>query len=1383
MAKHLSEDEVTLVVNAKADKAQQNIRKFSKEIDNLGERNKSLQRQMESLELAGKKNTNSWKQRREEYGRNATQIRNLKQQIAAETKALDLNALTMAQLRQQARSLQRQLDNTSKTINPDDWKKLSSRLSDVRDRMGELSNASKSLVEKYSNPQTMSFFRGELFVRFGELVGKALQKVKEFAAEGISMAESADGVIHAFRRLDQPGLLDNLRKATKGTVSDIELMKAAVKAKDFHIPLEDLGKYLSFAQLKAQQTGQSLDYMVDSIVTGLGRKSPMILDNLGLSAAEISEKTKETGDFMKGVASIVEKNLASAGETYISAADRAAQKTTELQNKQLQLGEALLPLKEKAVDAFGSMKISIMECIVWLMNHRKASAALGLAITGLTISMTVLNTAFRTWIAQTAVAKVAIAGWTSAVTTLKGVYLLVAAAINVMRGNTVRATAQMRLFNLSCKANVILLLVTAIVAAGVALYSYMRSVDKVKVAMVNFNLEHARTAAAIKKQNKEIQKSVNDSTAEEITKIKLLQKTIHDTSKSYNQRKKAIQDMQAIVPGYHATISKEGRLFNENTKAIDVYIQNLRRAARAEAAYEKMKDNEKKILDAQDTVSDSSQKGRNVSNAAQRRGINMAAGERVQKKTQVFEGATPGSAMTNEYYVVVDKNGKVLREISKDKAIPIMKDQEWGDMFGARKKVAQDQVQQYTAQNDRLQKVIEQNGGINQKFKSGGKPQGGSPIGSVGAELDTISAKIEALKAKRLTIKVGDTKELKAIDAQIANLEARKEQLEYSKPTKKKKKVKKGKDPDEMTKKNFSSARRNEVDNANTAYQKDLNNLNMMLTQKKISQEQYDITVSALKTQHASNLLLIEKNYYDKSQSLGFKDAAKKKELVSSQEKNVTQAEQGLAESRIAAEEKYQELMNKIAEQGAVKQTQTLQEERDVKLDFLNGYYQAALQLAKQNGEDTNNVETAYQTARQNILKEYADKELAKVKELEERKAQARQEYGLDTFEDQYAARRKKIENDTLLNEQDRQQALTLLDQQAEEHRLQIRQQYGLASQQELYNAELNQLKMHLQNKEISEEEYEEAVKNMKIAKMKEAFDFYSNLSSGAVQALQQAEEANVDAKYDAEIEAAKKAGKDTTELEKKKSEEKLKIQKKYADVNFAIKASQIIADTATSIMKAYADLGPIAGSIAAALMGVTGVAQLSAANAERQRVKRMSLSGAGGSASASGARVATGLESGGSIDVERRQDGKMFRADYDPDKRGFIDKPTVLVGEGGYGHSKEWVASNAAVENPTVAPFIDIIDRAQRAGTIRTLDMNKFLVQQAQGRASGGYVTPTVNDVRGVVKDSYKDTLIERLTDVLDRLSVDGIPASVSLNEIEQKQQLQDKARRFGSK
>lgn len=592
--------------------------------------------------------------------------------------------------------------------------------------------------------------------------------------------------------------------------------------------------------------------------------------------------------------------------------------------------------------------------------------------------------------------------------------------------------------------------------------------------------------------------------------------------------------------------------------------------------------------------------------------------------------------------------------------------------------------------------------------------------------------------------------------------------------TKKTKKTKTT-DPDDVASKLFAHDRAQDLDAEKRSYDKSLNALKDALAKKTLTQEQYSAYVAALNIQHQNKLLDIEKAYLQRSENMVFKDAAKKKALHEGQTKAVADQQQAANTAYIEAEKEYYDSLDQIR-QSAPAKPQTLQQECDAKLLLLDGYYKAALQRAKDNGEREKEVTDAYEAAKAAIIVDYA-------KKAEEQKAQARQEYGLDTFEDQYAARRKKIENDTLLNEQERQQALTLLDQQAEEHRLQIRQQYGLVSQQELYNAEMEQLKMHLQNKEISEEEYEEAVKNMKIAKMKEAFDYYSNLTSGAAQALQQAEIANVDAKYDAEIEAAKNAGKDTTELEKKKANEKLKIQKKYADVNFAIQAAQIIASTASAIAKTFSELGFPAGIPAAALMGITGAAQLAAALAERNKVKRMTLSGAGGSASASGARVATGLESGGSIDVERKQDGKMFRADYDPDKRGFIDKPTVIVGEGGYGHSKEWVASNAAVENPTIAPFIDIIDRAQRAGTIRTLDMNKFLIQQAQGRASGGYVAPTVNDVRGVAKDSYKDTLIERLTDVLDRLSVDGIPASVSLNEIEQKQQLQDKARRFGSK
>ena len=1339
--KHLSEDEIQYTIDVRTAKAQQEIHKLETQSANLRNENKQRLQQMIKLEASGKKETEQYKKLSAAYKDTGKQIRDLTSRIQEQTRSLDTNAMTMSQLRSQSKSLQKELDNVSKALNPNLYTDLENRLQGVNARMEELRVSARGLKETLVNDSTINYLTGNLLTKGAELAGSALKKltgsISETIDKSIELAESADGITHAFEKIGTADYLQELRTATKGTVSDIELMQAAVKAKDFRIPLEDLGKYLSFAQLKAQQTGQSLDYMVDSIVTGLGRQSPQILDNLGLSASEISEKTKETGDFMKGVASIVEKNLAEAGETYISATDRAAQRTIELENAQLALGKALLPIKEEFTDIYGQIQVGAIKAIKYLVEHRNTLVLLTKAVVLLTATYTAYVAGQKLsylWSLRTA----AVSKIKAAAAAVENTMLQLSVLRHAVLNKTMKTSiALQKAFNIVLKLSpwgVILGAITLVVGA-----------------LLMFN-KRADAATIAQKKLNDIQSEASRKVEEERIKIEMLTKRIHDNSLSLAERQGAIEALQKIVPDYTAKLSHEGKVYDENTQALTRYLNALKEKALLEGAQNALNElGEKKakliIQLRQQEQQLKDMKKEQVQFQQQNAGRPQTTGGAY---APTYVGASMGYS---------GEVGTLSRQLQKTK----------------------DEIKVVDTSLNAIGKEFGK-----KMFSSSGGSNGGSGAkkGTIGAELDAIDAKIEALKRKRLTIKVGDTKGLKAIDAQIASLEARKEQLEYSKQTKQKKNVKKGKDPDEITTKNFSSARRNEVDNANTAYQKDLNNLNMMLTQKKISQEQYDITVTTLKTQHASNLLLIEENYYNKSQSLGFKDAAKKKELVSSQQKNVTQAEQGLAESRIAAEEKYQELMNKIAEQGTVKQTLTLQEERDVKLDFLNGYYQAALQLAKQNGEDTNNVETAYQTARQNILKEYADKELAKVKELEEQKAQARQEYGLDTFEDQYAARRKKIENDTLLNEQERQQALTLLDQQAEEHRLQIRQQYGLATQQELYNAELEQLKQHLQNKEISETEYEEAVKNLKIAKAKEAFDYYQGLTSGAMQALMQAEEANVDAKYDAEIEAAKNAGKDTTELEKKKANEKLKIQKKYADVNFAIQASQIIASTAAAIAKTFAELGFPAGIPAAALMAVTGTAQLAAALAERNKVKKMTMQGAAANSS-SGARVATGLESGGSIDIEREQDGKRFHAAYEPNRRGFVDKPTVIVGEGGYGHSKEWVASNAAVENPTISPIIDIIDRAQRAGTIRTLDMNKFILQQASGRAAGGAVSPAGSNghIQPPDHDASKDMLIRRLTDVLDRLATEGIPASVALNELEQKQQLRDKARRFGSK
>lgn len=1390
MAKHLSEDEVTLVVNAKADKAQQNIRKFSKEIDKLGERNKSLQRQMESLELAGKKNTDSWKQRREEYGRNATQIRNLKQQIAAETKALDLNALTMVQLRQQARSLQRQLDNTSKTINPDDWKKLSSRLSDVRERMGELSDASKSLVEKYTNPQTMSFFRGELFIRFAELAGKALQKVKEFAAEGISMAETADGVIHAFEKIGTEDYLQTLRDATKGTVSDIELMKAAVKAKDFRIPLEDLGKYLSFAQLKAQQTGQSLDYMVDSIVTGLGRQSPQILDNLGLSAAEIKEQTKETGDFMKGVATIVEKNLAQAGETYISAADRAARRTVELENAQLSLGKALVPIKEEFTDIYGQIQIGVINAIRFIVKHRDTLMILVKAVGLLTATYLSYVTAQKIahlW----SLRAIAVSKLKAAAAAVENAILQLSILRHAVLNKTMtRSIALQKAFNVVLKLSP-----WGVVLGGITL---------VVGALLMFSKRTDAATIAQKKLN-DIHDEANRKVEEERIKIEMLTRRIHDNSLSLDERRAAISALQKIVPDYTAKLSKEGRVYDENTAALTQYISALKEKILLEGAKEELKKlgQQKAALLVKQNKQ---QKELGDAKQEQAQHIQQNAG-----RLQTSQGTTAPSF----FYSAMGFSGNV------------------GTLSKQLKQTEKD-IKSVDASIDAINKVFGK-----KMFASESSPT--SKVGTVGSQIDAITKKIDLLKAKRLDIKVGNTKGLKDIDRQIASLEQRKAALEYSSPSGKGKKTKKGKtkkqkhgktvNPDDVASRKFSHDRQQDLEEAKRSYEEDLNALNEALAQKRLTQEQYNAYISALNIEHQNNLLAIEKSYQEKANNLVIKDAAKKKAIKEQQNKAVADQQQAADNAYIEAEKQYYDALAKIQETAPAK-PQTLQEECDAKLLVLDGYYKAALQRAIEDGERQKEVTEAYEKAKAAIVADYT-------KKIEEEKARARQEYGIDTFTDQLAARRKKIDEDFakgLLTQEQYQQAITNLEKQAEEQRLQIRQQYGLASQQELYNAELEQLKEHLrqglitqeqynqaianlekqaeeqrlqirqqyrlasqqelynaeneQLKEhlrqglITQEEYEEAVKNLKISRMKEAFDYYSNLAGGAVQALQQAEEANVDAKYDAEIEAAKKAGKDTTELEKKKADEKLKIQKKYADVNFAIKASQIIADTATSIMKAYADLGPIAGSIAAALMGVTGIAQLSAANAERQKVKRMSLNGAGGASSASGTRVVTGLESGGSIDVEREQDGKRFHADYDPYRRGFIDKPTVIVGEGGYGRSREWVASNAAIENPTVAPFLNIIDQAQRAGNIRTLDMNKFLLHQAQGRAAGGYITPsapTPQPMPTVI--NHRDEYNKELLETLKELRNNGIRSYVALDDFDAQQKLRNQVRRIASK
>lgn len=209
----------------------------------------------------------------------------------------------------------------------------------------------------------LQVFGGNLMTKVAGFAASAVAEMGQLVKESVKVAQEAEGIRIAYERLNQPNLMQTLKEQTHGVVSELELMKAAVKFNDFKLPVEELGTMLAFAQQKAKDTGQSVDYMVDSIVTGLGRKSLMILDNLGLSAAEIKEKMKETGDMTSAVGAIIREQMSKAGDYIETAADRAAKADADLQDAMLRLGDTFKPLSDSASNMWTNIKVGALDLL------------------------------------------------------------------------------------------------------------------------------------------------------------------------------------------------------------------------------------------------------------------------------------------------------------------------------------------------------------------------------------------------------------------------------------------------------------------------------------------------------------------------------------------------------------------------------------------------------------------------------------------------------------------------------------------------------------------------------------------------------------------------------------------------------------------------------------------------------------------------------------------------------------------------------------------------------------------------------------------------------------------------------------------------------------
>jgi len=207
------------------------------------------------------------------------------------------------------------------------------------------------------------------FSALGGVIGAsfAVDIIKQFVSESVELGATMEGVSAAFERFASPDTLNDLRAAVSGTVDDLKLMQMAVRAKNFKIPMDVLAKGLQFATKRAYETGESVDYLVESFVIGLGRESVKILDNLGISTLEIQRKTQELGDMTKAVGAIMDEEFAKAGDTIITTSMKIDKQRASITNLKTEIGTKLLPI----YSAFLNKTISGLDNLNFILDDQE----------------------------------------------------------------------------------------------------------------------------------------------------------------------------------------------------------------------------------------------------------------------------------------------------------------------------------------------------------------------------------------------------------------------------------------------------------------------------------------------------------------------------------------------------------------------------------------------------------------------------------------------------------------------------------------------------------------------------------------------------------------------------------------------------------------------------------------------------------------------------------------------------------------------------------------------------------------------------------------------------------------------------------------------------
>lgn len=243
------------------------------------------------------------------------------------------------------------------------------------------------------------------------------------------------------------------------------------------------------------------------------------------------------------------------------------------------------------------------------------------------------------------------------------------------------------------------------------------------------------------------------------------------------------------------------------------------------------------------------------------------------------------------------------------------------------------------------------------------------------------------------------------------------------------------------------------------------------------------------------------------------------------------------------------------------------------------------------------------------------------------------------------------------------------------------------------------------------------------------AYNGINNILSSAsayAQACSDLEQAKISKNYEKQIAAAGKNSKKKKKLEEKRDKELAAAKSKANKKAMKIEIAQAIASTAMAAINAYSSAAAIKGTgwllapIAAGMATAAGMLQIATIKKQHQA-------------------EAAGYYEGGYTG------GTRYRK------------------EAGVVHEGEFVANHNAVNNSSIRPALDLIDRAQRSNTVGSLTADDITRSLGQGRSTVVAPVVNVNNDNTEVRQSLDgvNAAVSRLTQTLD----DGIEVEVPIS------------------